>query len=334
MKKQQPLVSIIVPVYQVEKYLRECVESIEKQTLTDREVILVDDGSVDASGAICDNLAKEYADIRVIHKKNGGLASARNAGLDMAQGSYVGFVDSDDCIAPDMYESLYSAMTATESRIACCSWRRMIDEDGEWKLLLPESGSGLPERILTAKEAVKELFLGRGTTYSACDKLFEKTIFDHSRFPGENLPSEDIPCIYHILSHCEKTVHIGASKYYYRIVRGSISTDCFKPKNISTLHYMEQVIQDARSRFPELEKEARFALMQCAGSMYARLLESADVRNLKSIEKELKDTVRKNLKHCFTNSCFSGNARLVYLMIALGIYPCFYKIRRKRTERD
>ncbi len=331
MKKQQPLVSIIVPVYQVEKYLRECVESIEKQTLTDREVILVDDGSVDASGAICDNLAKEYADIRVIHKKNGGLASARNAGLDMAQGSYVGFVDSDDCIAPDMYESLYSAMTATESRIACCSWRRMIDEDGEWKLLLPES---LPERVLTAKEAVEELFLDRGMTYSACDKLFEKTLFDRVRFPGENLPSEDIPCIYHILSHCERAVHIGESKYYYRIVQGSISTDRFKPKNISTLHYMEEVVRDARSRFPELENEARYALMQCAGSMYARLLGSGETGNLRSIEKELKNVVRSNLRNCLTNPCFSGNARLVYLMIASGIYPCFYEIRRKRTERD
>lgn len=333
MRKQRPLVSIIVPVYQVEKYLRECVESIERQTLTDREVILVDDGSVDASGAICDRLAEEYSDIRVIHKKNGGLASARNAGLDAAQGAYVGFVDSDDCIAPDMYESLYSALTGTESGIACCNWRRMIDKNGEWKLIPPDNVN-LPERILTAKEAVTELFLDRGMTYSACDKLFEKTLFDRIRFPGENLPSEDIPCIYHVLSHCEKIVHIGVSKYYYRIVRGSISTDRFKPKNISTLHYMEEVVKDARGRFPELEREAQFALMQCAGSMYARLLESGEVRNLRNIEKELKNVVRKNLLHCLTNSCFSGNAKLVYLMIASGIYPCFYKIRQKRTERD
>lgn len=100
-------ISIIVPVYKVEPYLRKCVDSILAQTFTDFEVILVDDGSPDNSGKICDEYASKDSRVRVIHKKNGGLSSARNAGIDVARGKYLGFVDSDDYIEKDMYELLY-----------------------------------------------------------------------------------------------------------------------------------------------------------------------------------------------------------------------------------
>lgn len=100
------LITVIVPVYNVAKYLEKCVKSIQDQTYKSLEIILVDDGSTDSSGAICDKYATEDSRIRVIHKPNGGLSSARNAGLDAATGDYVGFIDSDDYIAPDFYESL------------------------------------------------------------------------------------------------------------------------------------------------------------------------------------------------------------------------------------
>lgn len=105
----QPLISVIVPIYKVELYLRKCINSILAQTYQNLEVILVDDGSPDQCGIICDEYAKSDSRVRVIHQENSGVASARNAGLQAAQGDYIGFVDSDDWIAPDMYDCLYLA---------------------------------------------------------------------------------------------------------------------------------------------------------------------------------------------------------------------------------
>ena len=118
-----PKVSIIVPVYKVGPYLAKCIDSILSQTLTDFELILVDDGSPDSCGEICDGYAKKDERIKVIHKQNGGLSSARNAGLDIAKGEYIGFVDSDDYIEHDMYEFLYKNSVQYDTDIACCGIR-------------------------------------------------------------------------------------------------------------------------------------------------------------------------------------------------------------------
>ena len=124
----EDLISIIVPVYNVEKYLHRCVSSILQQTYSKFEVILVDDGSKDASGRICDVFASKDERVRVIHKENGGLSSARNAGLDIANGKYIGFVDSDDYIENDMYEIMYNALIKNNVDIACVGIYRDDEE--------------------------------------------------------------------------------------------------------------------------------------------------------------------------------------------------------------
>ena len=116
----QPKISVIVPVYQVEETLDKCVESIIGQTYKNLEIILVDDGSPDNCPAICDSWAEKDSRIRVIHKENGGLCSARNAGMDIAAGDYLGFVDSDDCIEPDMYQLLVENAASTQADISRC----------------------------------------------------------------------------------------------------------------------------------------------------------------------------------------------------------------------
>ncbi|MFR2551722.1 MAG: glycosyltransferase [Clostridioides difficile] len=115
-----PKISIIVPVYNVEKYLEKCVRSILAQTFTDFELILVDDGSLDSSGAMCDQFAEQDQRVKVIHKENGGLSDARNAGIELATGEYLGFVDSDDYIADDMYELLYTNIVKEDADLSIC----------------------------------------------------------------------------------------------------------------------------------------------------------------------------------------------------------------------
>ena len=332
MQEKVPELSIIVPVYQVEKYLKECVESIEKQTFTDREIILVDDGSKDSSGRICDALADVYPDIRVIHKENGGLASARNAGLSVARGNYVGFVDSDDLIEPDMYETLLQALHNTGSRVACCSWYRLIDSKEGRKLVLPPEAETQKARTLSAEEAVRELLLDKGMTYSACDKVFDRSLFENHLFPEENLPSEDIPCIYGIISECERIVHIALPKYLYRVVQGSISTSLFQEKNISTFEYMEEVESDVMMRFPKLAQEARYALMQSTCAIYTRLLESGMEKHFRPIAKRLKKAIRKRLAGSLTNSYFSRNAKVGNILVACNLYPLFMKLKKRATQ--
>ena len=148
--EKSPLLSIIVPVYNVEKYLRCCIDSICRQENMNKEIILVNDGSTDGSGAICDDYAKKYPEITVIHKENGGLASARNAGLDAMNGSYVGFIDSDDFIAEDMYATLYKALKDTNSRVACCGWDRVMECDSQASV--KETSKNIVQKVYTKED--------------------------------------------------------------------------------------------------------------------------------------------------------------------------------------
>ena len=128
MDKEQPLISVIVPVYNVEKYLKKCVNSITSQTYENLEILLVDDGSTDLSGQICNEFEKNDARIKVIHKKNGGLSDARNAGLDRAKGQYYAFIDSDDYIQDNTIEIMLNAVKKNKSEISVCNMIRFLEE--------------------------------------------------------------------------------------------------------------------------------------------------------------------------------------------------------------
>lgn len=145
------MLSIIVPVYDVERYLPKCIDSVLAQTFTDFELILVEDGSPDNCPALCDAAATKDARIRVIHQKNGGLSAARNAGLDAARGAWIGFVDSDDYIAPEMYEALYKAVQSTGADLALCDYAE-VDETGA---LCPPMHISLAEQVFTGRELLK-----------------------------------------------------------------------------------------------------------------------------------------------------------------------------------
>ena len=169
-----PEISIIVPVYKVEKYLDTCVRSILEQTFADFELILVDDGSPDRCGALCDAYAAEDERIIVIHKENGGLSSARNAGIEAARGNYIGFVDSDDSIAPDMYHFLYENMKKEQADLSMC---------GLFDVYAGREPKRLPEyyRVMGPEEAVEMVLKAETASVSAVNKLYKKEIFDGIR---------------------------------------------------------------------------------------------------------------------------------------------------------
>lgn len=327
MSGELPLISIIVPVYNVEKYLPECIESICGQVNINKEIVLVDDGSTDGSGIICDQYAEKCADIVVVHKENGGLASARNAGLDVIHGQFVGFVDSDDYIASDMYETLYKAMQQTNSEIGCCNWVRCHKNADGSNQMEATSGKILKETVLDSKEALRSLFLDTGLTYSACDKLFQSKLFEQIRFPKENLPSEDIPCIYSIIKQVSQIVHIGRNKYYYRVVQESITKQVFQPKNISTFRYMQGIQDDVIVNCPELIDEIDYAVIQSAASSYARLIADKVTKQCEEEKRVLETYLRQHMGQLIKNPFFSIGARLANISMALHSYSLFLIIK-------
>ena len=213
--EKAPLLSIIVPVYKVENYLPKCIDSILAQTFTDFELILVDDGSPDDCPALCDAAAEKDARVRVIHQKNGGLSAARNAGLDAARGAWIGFVDSDDYIAPEMYEVLYQAVQSTGADLALCDYAE-VDEAGT---PCPPMHVSLSEGELTGQELLKR---ASGLMVQlAWNKLYRRAIFTQLRYPEGKL-NEDLFLIPEVCLQIQKAVVVPKALYYYVQRGGSI----------------------------------------------------------------------------------------------------------------
>ena len=225
-------ISIIVPVYNVEKYLENCIESILNQTFKDFELILVDDGSTDNSGKICDIYEKKDYRIKVIHKNNGGLSSARNIGLDIASGKYIGFVDGDDNIHPKMYEILYNLIKKYKSDISCCNYKKIYDVFKDEY----ENVSLLEVIEMSNIEAIKNLYdkeIGVKLVI-ACNKLYRKNLFDNIRYKVGRV-HEDEFMAHRILYNSKKITYVDNELYYYLQREGSIMSKKSYKRKVDTL---------------------------------------------------------------------------------------------------
>lgn len=202
------LISIIVPVYNVEKYLERCINSITNQTYKNIEIILVDDGSKDNSGKICDELKQKDSRIKVIHKENGGLSDARNAGLKIASGEYVGFVDSDDYIENDMFETMYNLTQKYNAEISIVSFYELY----KGKVIGVRDSKNLEE--LNKIDAIKELLIDTKIQSYAWNKLFKRELFEGIEFPT-NKNFEDIATTLLLFEKAKKVVLLEEPKYFY-----------------------------------------------------------------------------------------------------------------------
>ena len=219
---ENALITVIIPVYNTLEYLPRCVESVRAQTYQNLEILLVDDGSTDGSGELCDRFAAEDARIRVLHKKNGGSSSARNLGLSECRGDYVGFVDSDDHVDPDMYETLLTGLSGAEASIAQVG-RDEIDVQGNLMANIcdpPES-----KELISAEDFFRELLMHRGDC-SFCTKLFRRELLREERFPEGKL-NEDFYLLIRILCGSEGVVSLPGRKYhvFYRLGSNSRKKD-------------------------------------------------------------------------------------------------------------
>lgn len=259
---EQPLISIIVPVYNTIAYLPRCVESLRKQTYQKLEILLVDDGSEDGSGELCDSLAKEDERIRVLHKENGGSSSARNLGIAEAVGEYLGFVDSDDFVDAGMYELLYRAITSYGVKVA------QIGRDE-----LDPQGGRLPDICVPPREAVtippkefmRELLMHRGDC-SFCTKLFARDVLAGEGFPEGSL-NEDFYFLVKLLKRTGDIISLPQQYYhvFYRVGSNSRKADRenFSRVFADNVVNADMVAEIVKRDYPELKREAfRFGIFQ------------------------------------------------------------------------
>lgn len=249
------LISVIIPVYKVEDYLEQCIKSVVKQTYRTLEIILVDDGSPDRCGAICDEWEKKDKRIKVIHKKNGGLSDARNYGLDTAQGTYVVFIDSDDLVAPTMIERLFVASQKYEADIVECNYSCFTD-------VLPEKENRESETsaVYTAEKALSLLLNESVFKYTVWNKLYRRAIFDTLRFEVGKL-HEDVFFTYQAFGICKRIIKIDDCLYYYRQRSGSIMGSDFSIRNLDSIEARKRQYYYIKENYPELSDKAQSQVM-------------------------------------------------------------------------
>lgn len=260
---EQPLVSVIVPVYRVEAYLEECVESILGQTYTNLEVWLVDDGSPDNCPVLCDAFAQRDPRVRVIHKANGGVSSARNAALDVCTGEYITFVDSDDAIHPQAVERLLAACLEAEADMAMGELRS-LEENGA---LRPENPADrLNREVFGPEEAFRRMTVEHEIYFSIVwGKLYRRAVFTELRFSVGRL-HEDEMIQHRLCGACGRIAAVGEPVYHYRTRGGSISQSAFTIRRMEDLAaaYWDRYLYLKERGYP---RYARDALHKCCGAL-------------------------------------------------------------------
>lgn len=238
-------ISVIVPVYKTEEYLSRCVDSILVSTYKDIEVILVDDGSPDNAGRICDEYAEKDARVRVIHKENGGLSSARNAGLDVAVGDYITFVDSDDYIAHDIYEKLCTKLEATDTDVAMMGVMA-VSEDYKELGAMP-----IAEEVLTSREFLKGV-CQRTREVAVWNKLFKRSVIDKCRFVCGKLNEDFVFLFDALIGKNIKICTVSDIGYFYYSRVGSITKSGFGKSLRDAVYNTQYAKELAKKECPEL----------------------------------------------------------------------------------
>ena len=248
------LISVIVPVYKVEKFLDRCIGSIVNQTYRNLEIILVDDGSPDNCGAMCDAWAEKDSRIKVIHKQNGGLSDARNAGMAIATGNYIGFVDSDDYIAPNMYQLLYEHIISNECDIAACGVE-MVWEDGTPSRSLTKAGNCILDCEAAMEACIQESWLKQPVWY----KLYKTVLVQNIPFPVGKY-HEDVFWTYQAVARATSVSVFDTPCYFYLQRKSGIMGESFSLRRLDALEGKCLRINFLQECFPGILSAARTEL--------------------------------------------------------------------------
>ncbi len=318
-------VSVIVPVYNVEKYLKKCLDSLIAQTIDNYEIILVDDGSPDNCGMICDEYASKYSNIRVIHQQNQGLSMARNNGIKKAKGKYLAFVDSDDFISKEMLEYLYNNCEKNNAEIGICNYN-LIDEDNNVINLAKEK----QDEILSAKETLRRLLYKKyDIDVISCNKIFKKELFNDISFPKGKL-FEDYQTITKVISKSNKVFKTYKSFYYYLQRSNSINSinlknKIFNKKSLDLIDAINEVEKYIKDFDVELLKEMIPGCIENKIGVANQIIRSnyKDKTIIKDIVKEINENKKYILK---CNDLPFKDKYKIIIFKHLTLYKIIYKM--------
>lgn len=316
------LLSVIVPVYNTIKYLERCVDSIRNQSYENIEILLVDDGSTDQSGSLCEKIALEEKRVRVFHKENGGSSSARNIGIEHASGEYVAFVDSDDYIEKDMYAYLMEAIQRTKVDIAQIG---RIEETEDGKVLPEVCEIPYQEIKYQADEFLKELLMYRGDS-SFCTKVIKKELFNKGKFPVGEL-NEDLRLMVSFLEQGAAVLSLPYAGYHvvYRLGSNTrkIEKESFSRAYLDSVHNADRILQLVYEKYPEMILEAqRFGAYQRL--LYLLHIPTSQMKKTNEGYKDIVKYMRKNRNSIARNPYLTKKEKLYIKMLSLA--PRFIRV--------
>lgn len=321
MDNNKELITVVVPVYNVETYIQHCAESISNQTYTNLEIYLVDDGSSDLSGTICDELAMKDKRFKVIHKANGGLSDARNVALDQAKGKYITFVDSDDYMPYDAIEYMYELIKRYNADISIGNMYLTSKVDDKIE------NQETQHIVLNNKEAVTEMLYGSYYTASASGKLYKTSLFQNIRYPFGKL-NEDLFTTYKVLDKSTKTVCTDKIVYYYFHRSGSIMNSSFNERRLDVLLALDQIETDINLKDYGAETAYAGLTLSTTVALLALKPEKQLVDNYRIWDrvKENRGAVFKD-KRC--NKTIKAYALLSFggVKVLTQIYNLYYKLK-------
>lgn len=317
-----PTVSIIVPVFNTEKYLTKCLESLIFQTFTDIEIILINDGSTDGSKKICEKFASKDERIILINKENEGVSSARNLGIECSKGQYISFVDSDDYIASDMIEFLVKNIERTNADISTCGhYDCYISNNSVKKCHFKNSNES---GILNSRQALQESLIGGKISLLPYDKLYKRELFDNIRFPV-GVIYEDSAVIPNIMTKISKVCYSFNPKYYYVRRINSITNSKFSYRNFDIIKVNKQNFEMVKEHHEYALKHAEFRLLWsylcvidgiiCSDFVYP------EINNIIKI-------IKKNKMNILKNNFFTLKRKLLVLLLVFN-FNLYKKIIKK-----
>lgn len=305
------LISVIVPVYNVEQYLEKCVNSIINQTYKNLEIILVDDGATDSSGNMCDELARSDNRIKVYHKENGGLSDARNYGVERATGDYIGFVDSDDYIDSEMYEKLYEAIKKENVDVAECSLK--VIYPGKIELFTDEKYY----KVLGKTEYLEEYLTIKKIFGSVWTKLIKSDVAKKLVFPKGKL-YEDTYYAYDLIEKVDRYVIMNNPYYNYLMRENSITNAKFNPRILDLIEIVEKFHKTTYENYPGLKEAADCRKMYAYFSVLNSILLEENYRD-NEYYSEILNYFKRNYISLLKNKYINHNRKLSVILIKLNI---------------
>jgi len=317
-----PLISVIIPIYQVEKYIKTCIDSIIHQTYFNLEIILVDDGSLDNCGTICDNYLSQDSRIKVIHKKNGGLSDARNVAIDIANGEYITFIDSDDFVSPNHINTLYSLICKYRVTLSISQFKNYKEGDDLYIRQPIER-----EIYLDFQNAIKTMLYQRKFETSAWGKLYKSDLFDNGiRYP-KGLLYEDLPTTYKLIQKANYVAVTNQITYYYLLRNNSIIGNTFNIKKKDILEVGNMMKDHFQKELPVLLNPLKCRLLSSYLNVYMQ------IERKTPIEKIFWKRIKEFRKTVLLDNQARAKARIACLLSYCGqdiLRFCFYFINRRK----